>query len=130
MTIQEGNALTGGGGLLSFDPTTTISNCLLTNNLANQGAGMSVGGSLTIDSSTISGNRTGDAGAGGGILFDRACKGGKLIITNSTISGNSANQGGGIFSIGGGCGFAAFGYIPGAQPDSGNRAHQNVLPFG
>src|SRR5207253_2206626 len=93
--------------------TVNISGLTLTNGFTADGfEGFNLGvnghsGTLTIASSTISGNRAGAAGtggdggsggSGGGIL-----NGGTLTITNSTITGNTASTGlgGGIRRSGG-----------------------------
>lgn len=75
--------------------TATLTNVTIT---GYTGAGIYNLGSLTINSSTITGNSSslgnGDAaGLGGGI-----CNYGQLTINTSTISGNKASQGAGVYS--------------------------------
>ena len=53
------------------------------------GGGIWSFGSLTVNNSTISGNRAGPSGAGGGIAGD-------VTLVNSTVLGNLAETGGGI----------------------------------
>ncbi len=120
-----------GGGVAGFDATVILDNAFLSNNVSPNndgggiayfsrgglaleirnstvdgnfspfGAGVSVTGELTMDSTTISNNT--EACAGGGIFID-----GLATITNSTISGNRADAGncglaaGGTSNLGGG----------------------------
>ena len=95
ITISGGNVPLGsdGGGILNNGGTLTITSSTVSGNSAgNDGGGISnEGGTLTITSSTISGNT---APQGGAIFNDE----GTLTITSSTISGNSARAGGGVFS--------------------------------
>lgn len=90
----------GSGVVNSLDESTvTILNSAIINN-SNRGL-VNSNGSMGLNNTTVSGNRTG--GAGGGI-FART---GVVNINNSTITGNSAldnfsdpTQGGGIYSDG------------------------------
>jgi hypothetical protein len=77
----------------------SITNSSLSGNSASyyyyylgNGGGIYNSGTLTLTSSTLSGNR---AGSGGGISNS-----GTLTITNSTLSSNSAVSGGGIYNAG------------------------------
>src|SRR6266566_2633606 len=92
-----------GGGIWNNHATLTVSNCVLSGNLAdfggggigNFGIGASGNASLTIINTTLSGN---SSDQGGGILNDGE-RGGSasLQIVNSTLSGNTATElGGGI----------------------------------
>jgi hypothetical protein len=84
-----------GGGIYLSDSGSVLllSNSMVNGNQGWTGGGISSWGSVTVDSSTISGN-IGDGEGGGGIA---ALIGSALTVTNSTISGNSADaQGGGI----------------------------------
>ncbi len=112
----NGSTFTGniGGGILNYRsssngayrplssgetvPTMTVIDSTFTNNQAASGTGVLNfgGGTLTVDSSTISGNSaiqspdlgtTGSGGAGGGL---DTFLGGSMTVTNSTISDNVA----------------------------------------
>lgn len=73
--------------------TGTITNCVISNNTATNGAAVTNSSStLIISGSTISGNAA--AAEGGGIYNDAS-----LTITNTSISGNTAiTSGGGVYS--------------------------------
>ncbi len=72
--------------------TLTVSSSTITGNSANDGGGITNWGTLTVINTTISGN-TSITQAGGGIQNSS----GSLTVTNSTISGNTAaTQAGGI----------------------------------
>lgn len=92
VTVQRGMTPSGqkGAGIQN------LGNCVLTNvsivnNVADGGGGgISNEGTLTIDSSTISGNSaTSSLGGGAGIILS----GNVAVIRNSTISGNSTAAG-------------------------------------
>jgi Bacterial Ig-like domain (group 3) len=89
----DGGARSEGGGLFNSCGHVHMTNCNLSNNVA-QGAGGGVfnaRGTLEIDGSTMTGN---SAVHGGGGIF---IAGGTLTINDSTISANSSEQyGGGI----------------------------------
>ena len=71
-----------------------ISDVTIRHGRATAGGGIVNGGTLTITTSTVSGN---EANEGGGIYNDA----GTLTLTNSTISDNTASQrGGGIYNSG------------------------------
>jgi CSLREA domain-containing protein len=108
--IVSDNAAQSGGGIFNEGTTMSITKSAVRNNRAafqflkvSAGGGIeNFSGALTVDSTTIGGNRaqvvgTGTASAsdanGGGVgMFD-----GPVTITNSTISGNTADgDGGGI----------------------------------
>ncbi len=104
LTIADGNTsdLLGGGAVNSRG-TVTISNSIITNNIAIEaGGGIFSRGTLTVNNSTIRNNTASDMGLGssGGGIFTR----GTATITNSTISNNQAtdigggSEAGGIFS--------------------------------
>src|SRR5205823_6005129 len=110
LTIQHGNASVTdsgdsrvyGGGIFNNGGTLTLTNSTLRRNVntgSNSGdsAGLySKGGSVVVQGSTISENRTPNGG-GSGILNN----GGTLTVTNSTISGNNGSGfGGGILNHG------------------------------
>jgi hypothetical protein len=89
-----------GCGILNDQATLTINNCAVTaNDGQTLGAGISNGGTLTINNSRISGNGLEYQGTGVGISSS-----GTLIINNSIISNNHSakgqTDGGGIYSSG------------------------------
>jgi hypothetical protein len=88
----------GGGGIYNTG-TLTVTSSTISGNTASSGGGIYNTGTLTVTSSTISGNT---ASSGGGIYNT-----GTLTVTSSTISGNTAasysyysSSGGGIYSSG------------------------------
>ncbi|MBX7103784.1 MAG: hypothetical protein K1X57_06870 [Gemmataceae bacterium] len=100
------NSASDGAGLFTLgafaNPASTvrIDSSALINNTAFRGAGLLVQGrtALTIDNSTVSGNRTGNYGAGIAFLnFDSADA--AFTLRQSTITNNTANgyAGGGVF---------------------------------
>jgi hypothetical protein len=79
------------------DATVTISGLTITggNGVGNNGGGggvLSIGGTLTLNDSVVTGNSV--AGAGGGI----AAVFGTLNLNRTTVSGNSATEAGGIYA--------------------------------
>jgi parallel beta-helix repeat protein len=93
MTIANGSVSDSGGGIYNAD-TLTVTNCTLSGNSADDGAGIfSLGGlnqdTLTVTNCTVSGN---SAGITGGAIANIS---GNMTIVNCTVSGN---QGGGIFN--------------------------------
>ena len=100
LTIKSGSADTGGG--IRNTGTLTLTSSTISGNSAT--SGLRVGGgiynfpgkTLTVTNSTLSGN---SAFAGGGIFIDQY--GGSVSVSNSTLSGNSATIGGGIYNWGG-----------------------------
>ena len=102
ITGNTANTNDGGGIWLSNNATLTLRNSLVTNNIARRGGGISYfdGGSLVMDTSTVSGNTSiGTSGrdvSGGGIYFAGAAVANPpagfipdtLLIRNSTISNN------------------------------------------
>lgn len=102
LTLTDGNSGAGnsGGCILNntASDTLTINNCMVSGNTSDtSGGGISNGGALTINYSTISENTAGGiSGIGGGIASS-----GSLGIESSTITGNSANlDGGGLHNTG------------------------------
>jgi hypothetical protein len=93
VTVRNGSAFGGGGGILNFG-TLTMTNCTVSGNSAD-GGGIANGGTLTMTNCTVSGNSA--FGSGGGIYNS-----GTLTMTNCTVSGNSAvaSVGGGIANVG------------------------------
>lgn len=111
LTITQGNANLGpfsgygGGGILDFSSRQgmlTISDCVLSDNLATHGGGIAnvQGGSLKIVNSTLSGNSaSGIGGEGGGIYSLAPTLAGTVAIENCTLSDNFAGHaGGGIWT--------------------------------
>jgi hypothetical protein len=107
LTIANGldnNATTGGGISVGSGSSVALFQSTITGNtsLATagpvRGGGIYNAGTLTVASSTISGNRAyfSNEGYGGGIYNN-----GTLTVTNSTIVGNSCDfSGGGLFNTG------------------------------
>lgn len=114
-------SLIGGGGIVCVGGSLTVSSSTISNNTANQGAGIYAVSliSLTVQNSVISGNVA--ANAGGGIFvnsgqlinitdslfnLNSAVNGGggidasstRITVTRTTISNNQGRQGGGIFT--------------------------------
>src|SRR5262245_26293903 len=98
-TIQNGNALTGGGVYIRFS-SPTIKRNIIANNVGSRGGGilMEFNGSPLIQSNVITRNQAGCCGAegGGGILVFGG--GNSTQILNNLITQNSckAGNGGGI----------------------------------
>jgi hypothetical protein len=96
LTVTKGSDDRGGGiynsGTLSINSSTVSGNSAP----GGLGGGIYNSGTLTIDSSTVSGNTASLGGLGGGIENN----GGTLTINSSTVSANPATLGGGISSSG------------------------------
>jgi uncharacterized repeat protein (TIGR01451 family) len=94
LTIQGGNADTGGGIQLGYDSSLTLNNDIVQNNSANAGGGIgesSSSGVVTLNGTAVRNNR---AGYGGGIDFGQ---GGFITLMNSSVTNNQAGGiGGGI----------------------------------
>jgi hypothetical protein len=100
LRLDNGASL-GGAAIATGAADLNLSKMAITNSYAGNGGGIfSSQGNVTIESSTISGNRAN--GSGGGIFVRE----GDLTILNSTISGNTA----------GGNGGGAYVYNDGANP--------------
>jgi hypothetical protein len=94
----SGSLDTLGGGILNNGGTVTVTSSTISGNSADLAGGgiLNNGGTVTVTGSTISGNSA--SSFGGGISNN----GGTLIVINSTISGNSsADDGGGILNYNG-----------------------------
>ncbi len=90
LTITNGDAGGNPGGGIYNAGTLSINNSTVSGNRGRFGGGILNSGTLSINNSTLS-NNTGSYGGG-------ICGGGTLDITNSTFSGNTATeQGGGIY---------------------------------
>jgi hypothetical protein len=93
LTIANGFSPDSGGGMLNGGSLTIASSTLSGNSASSFGGGVwNNSGSVTITNSTLSGN--GAVVDGGGIFNSKS---GTVRITNSTLSGNFANVGGGIY---------------------------------
>ena len=90
-TIVDGNNV---GTVFVVVPgvTVTLSDMTIRNGYAETGGGILNTGTLTLNNTTVSGNRA--VQDGGGI-----CNEATLTLTNSTVSGNTATVGGGIFNF-------------------------------
>ena len=103
VTIQNGygSGLRDGGGIYSIGGTLTVSNSTLSGNSVSEAYGGGIysrGGTLTVSDSTLSGNSA--EYYGGGIYSDDST----VTVSNSMFSGNSVftdGCGGGIYSYGG-----------------------------
>jgi hypothetical protein len=101
VTIRNGDA-TGvdGGGLLNETATVTLSDSVIENNIAPNGAGITNDGTMILDNVTVR-NNTADEFVGN-ISICSDCAGGGILnlsvmtITNSIVHGNTADFGGGI----------------------------------
>lgn len=101
VTIRNGDASgVDGGGLLNESGTVTLSNSVVENNLAPNGAGITNDGTMTLTGVTVR-NNTADELVGS-VSICNDCAGGGILnldvmtVTNSTIHGNTADFGGGI----------------------------------
>jgi CSLREA domain-containing protein len=96
MTISGAKTTGSGGAFNSNGGILTVTDAIITNNFANNGAGIyGNSGTLTVSNSSITGN-TSDSNGGGIFNFGRYGNSGPVKITNTTISGNKANNGAGI----------------------------------
>ncbi len=87
----------GGGGIYCWNGGATITDCIITGNIAANGGGIHdpyLGGSIAITGCTISNNTAATGGnMGGGGIF---CYGGDgTLITDCTVTGNTSAAGGG-----------------------------------
>jgi hypothetical protein len=96
--VVSGNMATGGGGIFNDGGTVTIRGSTISGNSVNIGAAgiQNNGGTVSVTNSTISGNMA-RSGNGGGIVNS-----GATTLTNSTIADNSASgSGGGVHNFSG-----------------------------
>lgn len=110
VTITSNGAVDDGGGVFISAPaasgaTATFTDCVISDNAAgsisgSDGGGISnIGGDLTLERCTISGNTSGDDG--GGIYMDESSSAGQFI--NCTIYNNSNTGGGSVINGTGVC---------------------------
>lgn len=110
LTITDGHGVNGGGIYNAFG-SLVVSNCVLSGNLAADGAAIYnednlIGAQLTVIGCTISGNSAGYQG--GGIFNNPSTLGYAAIsVIGSTFRSNTANFGGAIFNNGSANGFAS-----------------------
>jgi hypothetical protein len=108
-TVRDNKSVGSGAGLfLAQDTATFIGNSTISGNQTlGDGTGGGVffsGGSLTIENSTISGNRATDAGGGLRIFGLRAAIRNSTIAFNAADSDNTGDGGGGGISVNDGAG--------------------------
>jgi hypothetical protein len=99
---QEGTNLSEGGGIFNdTQGSLTIASSVVQNNTASEGGGIYNDGTMTLSSSTVSGNSAGLAGKdfskGGGIFNDTK---GNLTILSSTVLNNTGSDGADICNLG------------------------------
>ena len=104
LTITGGSTIDRGAGLFVYG-TAVLTDCIVTGNTANSGAGIyvgkwfyaSTGGSVTLTNTILSNNTASNSGFGGGLLSGNSTT---VVMTNCTVSSNSAGWGGGIYTDG------------------------------
>lgn len=98
MTIQNGNAVDG-GGVYNFG-TLNLDHVLITGNIANYGGGIYNGGTVNMnaDSSITANNLLTRGCLGGGIYNGGIANAGTVNMNGGSITGNTAYEGGGIFN--------------------------------
>ena len=85
-----------GGGIFNEETgKITLTNCMVSNNVGGEGAGIFNNGTVTVQDSSISDNDAGRAFNGGGIFNN-----GDITISDSTISGNRSFLASGILNNG------------------------------
>jgi hypothetical protein len=88
------NAYFGGsGGGLSNSGTLALTNCTISGNFSSFGGGVANFGTTTLTNCMVSGNSAGPYDGGGVANFF-----GTTTLTNCTVSGNSAGGGGGMYN--------------------------------
>lgn len=93
-----GHSGVGSGGAIWNEDVLTVRNTAFVDNRANRGGGIfnTIGGSVFLINSTISGNSA--INSGGAVFVHR----GSLLLTNCTVTGNRANTNGNLYGDGGG----------------------------
>ena len=100
LTIQNGFAVSQGGGIFITDGTVQLRQLVVRNSTAGSGnptgGGIKVlNGDVSVDNCTIEGNSAGpSSGQGGGIYIED----GRLLVKNSVFRQNFAYMGGGVSS--------------------------------
>jgi hypothetical protein len=98
--IAPGSSSLTGGGIFVDGGTLTLTSCVVSNNQADFGAGVSaLDGKVTITNATISGNSAPDTASDGGAIYFTGTQARKLTIETSTIDSNSAAFGAGIILL-------------------------------
>jgi hypothetical protein len=97
LTVANGNGSNGGAILNSGTLTITTSTFTGNSTPGSYGGAIENSGTLAISNSTFSGNSCGNTGGAGGALYDT----GTLTVSNSTFVGNSSANGGGVAVFGG-----------------------------
>ncbi len=96
LTISNGFAPSGGGGIFN-EGILTVRRCILRANTAANGGGIFNSGELSVLESTLSDNEA--ITSGGGLYSDIGPDGYTAVVSRSTVSGNRAGvEGGGIFN--------------------------------
>src|ERR1043166_7249209 len=104
LTIRNGSSSSEGGGIYNDRAALTLNNCVVSGNFSSfDGGGIynyGQGGSatLTLNSSTVSGNSTPGNFQGGGIYNFGQSGSATVMLNKSTVSGNFAGSGGGILN--------------------------------
>jgi CSLREA domain-containing protein len=98
VTIQNGNAYSGGGGIFNRGALTLTDSRLYSNHARDRGGAVWNTGNaiLTLTNTTVDANSV-TFFDGGGIYNDASST---VMLVNSTLSGNSANDGAGIYNRG------------------------------
>ena len=95
-TFTGNEAVALAGGMYNGDSSSTVTNCIFTDNKAGNGGGMgNIRSSLTIVNCTYNGNIATDSTASGGGMYN---SGSSLTIVNCTFTGNEAGYGGGMYN--------------------------------
>ncbi len=100
VTVRNGDASLDGGGLLNEGGVVTLSDSVVEDNIAPNGAGILNDGTMILDDVTVR-NNTADEFVGN-VSICSDCAGGGILnlsvmtMTNSMIHGNTADFGGGI----------------------------------
>lgn len=89
-----------GGGILNTS-SVTVERCTINTNTSGAAGGIGNSGTLSVESSTLDGNKAqGAAAEGGAIGMLQLSPAISTAIRNSTLSNNLATRGGGVFNLG------------------------------